>query len=121
MNKLLWGLTFVTVMGCQSGQVREERLRLVEQSPDIVLCYSLIDESFELPQKVVLAELKRRKIESCLPVIAENECPEDMESRQECIDKTKVRLIREMKSTQSGVGTELLIKGFQIGAGAMPF
>ena len=42
MNKMLWGLTFVTVMGCQFGQVREERLRVVEQSSDAVLVTRLL-------------------------------------------------------------------------------
>jgi hypothetical protein len=43
-----------------------------------------------------------------------------MDFRQECIDKTKVRLTGGMKSMQSGVGIELLIKGFRLGKGALP-
>ena len=121
MNKMLWGLTFVTVMGCQSGQVREERLRVVEQSSDAVLCYSLIDESFNLNEQGVLKELEKREIDSCLNVIADHECPVKMESRQDCLEQTKVRVSSKLQGMQPGVGTELLIKGIQVGIGVLPF
>ena len=107
--------------GCQSTQVKQQRLSLVEQADDVVLCYSLIDSSFQLDQKMVLSELKRRGIDSCLATIASHECPSEMDSRQDCLDKTKVRIAGELNASQSPGGTELLIKGVQIGIGVLPF
>lgn len=121
MNKLLWGLTFVIVMGCQSSQVKEERLRVVKQSSDAVLCYSLIDESFNLDEKLVLKELDKREIDSCLNVIADHECPAEMKSRQDCLEQTKVRVASRLQGMQSSGSTELLIKGIQVGIGVLPF
>ena len=108
-------------MGCQSSQVREERLRVVEQSSDAVLCYSLIDESFNLDEKLVLKELDKREIDSCLNVIADHECPAEMKSRPDCLEQTKVRVSSKLQGMQSSGSTELLIKGVQIGIGVLPF
>ncbi len=94
---------------------------MVEQSSDAVLCYSLIDESFNLNQKAVLKELEKREIDSCLNVIADHECPSQMESRQDCLEQTKVRVSSKLQGMQSGASTELLIKGIQVGIGVLPF
>jgi len=121
MDKSIWVLVFALLIGCQSSQVKEERLRLVEQADDVVLCYSLLDDSFQLDQTAVLKELGKREIDSCLGVIAEYECPATMESRTDCLQKTKVRVSGELQGTQSGASTELLIKGIQVGIGVLPF
>ena len=69
----------------------------------------------------MLKELKSREVILCLTVIAEHECPETMESRQSCIDETRVRVTGELKAILSAAGTELLIKGIQVGIGVLPF
>ena len=121
MNKSIWVLVFALLIGCQSSQVKEERLRLVEQAEDVVLCYSLLDDSFQLDQAAVLKELKKREIESCLNTIAEHECPETVDFKQSCVEETTVRVTSKLKADQSAGGTELLIKGVQIGIGVLPF
>ena len=121
MNKSIWVLVFALLIGCQSSRVKEERLRLVEQADDVVLCYSLLDDSFQLDQTAVLKELGKREIDSCLVTIAEYECPERMESRQQCLEQTKVKVTGDLNSMKSGVGTDLLLKGVQVGIGILPF
>ena len=121
MNKSIWVLVFALLIGCQSSQVKEERLRLVEQADDVVLCYSLLDDSFQLDQTSVLKELGRREIDSCLVTIAEYECPKRMESRQQCLEQTKVKVTGDLNSMKSGFGTDLLLKGVQVGIGILPF
>jgi hypothetical protein len=121
MNKLIWVLVFALLIGCQSSQVKEERLRLVEQTDDVVLCYSLLDDSFQLDQTEVLKELKKRQIDSCLNTIAEHECPETVDLKQACVEETKIRVTGKFKADQSTGGTELLIKGVQVGIGVLPF
>ena len=121
MNKLIWVLGFALLIGCQSAQVKEERLQLVKQVDDVVLCYSLLDNSFQLDQTAVLKELKKREIDSCLNTIAEHECPETLDFRQSCVEETTVRVTSKLKADQSAGGTELLIKGVQIGIGVLPF
>ena len=121
MGKSIWVLVLALLIGCQSSQVKEERLRLLEQADDIVLCYSLIDDRFQLDQNAVLKELKKRETDSCLNTIAEFECPKTMEVRQSCVEETKARITGELKVVQSAVGTELLIKGVQVGIGVLPF
>ena len=121
MNKSIWVLVFALLIGCQSSQVKEERFRLVEQADDVVLCYSLLDDSFQLDQTAVLKELKKREIDSCLNTIAEHECPETLDFRQSCVEETTVRVTSKLKADQSAGGTELLIKGVQIGIGVLPF
>ena len=121
MNKLIWVLVFALLIGCQSAQVKEERLQLVEQVDDVVLCYSLLDNSFQLDQTTVLKELERREIDSCLATIAEYECPKKMESRQQCLEQTKVRVTGDLNSMKSGAGTDLLLKGIRVGIGILPF
>ena len=121
MNKAIWVLVTVLLAGCQSSQVKEERLRLVEQADDIILCYSLIDDKFQLDQSAVLKELKKREIDSCLNTIAEHECLETLEFKQSCVEEAKVRVMGKLKADQSAGGTEFLIKGVQIGIGVLPF
>ena len=121
MNKLIWVLGFALLIGCQSAQVKEERLQLVKQVDDVVLCYSLLDNSFQLDQTTVLKELERREIDSCLATIAEYECPKKMESRQQCLEQTKVRVTGDLNSMKSGAGTDLLLKGIRVGIGILPF
>ena len=121
MNKSIWVLVFALLIGCQSSQVKEERLRLVEQADDVVLCYSLLDDSFQLDQAAVLKELGKREIDSCLVTIAEYECPKKMEPRQQCLEQTKVKVTGDLNSMKSGVGTDLLLKGVQVGIGILPF
>ena len=111
----------VFLMGCQLSQVRQEQLRLVEQSDDVVLCYSLIDDRFELDENAVLKELKSRKTVSCLTTIAEHECPPGMDSRPQCIDQTKLNVTTKLEAMESSGGIELLIKGAQLGIGILPF
>ena len=121
MSKSIWVLVFALLIGCQSSQVREERLQLVQQADDVVLCYSILDDSFQLDQTAVLKELGKREIDSCLVTIAQYECPKKMESRQQCLEQTKVRIAGDLNSVKSGVGTELLLKGVQVGIGILPF
>ena len=121
MNKSGWSLLCVFLMGCQLSQVRQEQLRLVEQSDDVVLCYSLIDDRFELDENAVLKELKSREIVSCLTTIAEHECPPRMDSRPQCIDQTKLNVTAKLEAMESSGGIELLIKGAQLGIGILPF
>ena len=121
MSKSIWVLVFALLIGCQSSQVKEERLRLVEQADDVVLCYSLLDDSFQLDQTTVLKELERREIDSCLATIAEYECPKKMEPRQQCLEQTKVKVTSDLNSMKSGDGTDLLLKGVQLGIGILPF
>ena len=121
MSKSIWVLVFALLIGCQSSQVKEERFRLVEQADDVVLCYSLLDDSFQLDQTAVLKELGKREIDSCLATIAEYECPKRMESRQQCLEQTKVKVTGDLNSMKSGVGTDLLLKGVQVGIGILPF
>ena len=119
--RLVLVLPLLLMFGCQSSQVRQERTAIIQNADDVVLCYSLIDNRFQLEQSAVLKELKSREVVSCLTVIAEYECPETMESRQSCIDETRVRVTGELKAIQSAAGTELLIKGIQVGIGVLPF
>ena len=121
MSKSIWVLVFALLIGCQSSQVKEERLRLVEQADDVVLCYSLLDDSFQLDQTAVLKELGKREIDSCLNTIAEHECPETVDFKQSCLEETKVRVMSKLKADQSAGGIELLIKGVQVGIGVLPF
>ena len=121
MSRSVGILMILLLAGCQSNQVKQEQKRLVEQSDDVVLCYSLIDDQFQLDQTAVLRELKSRGMDSCLTTIAEHECPETMESRQSCMDETKVKVTGELKAVKSAVGTELLLKGVQVGIGVLPF
>ena len=121
VSKSIWVLVFCVLIGCQTSQVKLERLRLVEHADDVVLCYSLVDGRFELDQNAVLRELKKREIETCLDTIAEHECPKTKESGQSCVEETKVRVMAELRAVQSAAGTELLIKGFQVGIGVLPF
>ena len=114
-------ITLLLMLGCESSQVRQERLAIIQSADDVTLCYSIIDERTELDHSAVLRELKHRKVDSCLALISEHECPEVMESRQSCIDETKVRVAGKLTATRSGGGTELFIKGLRFGMGVLPF
>ena len=66
-------------------------------------------------------ELRKREIDSCLVTIAEYECPKKMEPRQQCLEQTKVKVTNDLNSMKSGDGTDLLLKGVQLGIGILPF
>ena len=121
MIKPNWWLGALLLMGCQITTERADVNPVIRDASDSALCYSLIDDQFQLNQQSVLRELRERKIDSCLSAIVENECPQHMISRDKCIEEANVRVTSKLKSSQSSIGTEFLIKGLQIGVGILPF
>ena len=117
-----WIFAVITLIGCQSNQVKETNQRIVSSSATVVLCYSLLDESSEIDRSLALRELKNRNVDSCLGVIADHECPSSMKSRQVCAEERKARILSKVDGSKaSHQGTEILIQGVKIGLGVLPF
>ena len=123
LNKnYFWIFVVVTLIGCQSNQVKETNQKIVSSADTAVLCYSLLDQSSEIDQSLALRELKKRNVDSCLGVIAEHECPPSMKSRQVCLEERKARILSKVGGSMANhQGTEILLQGVKIGLGVLPF
>lgn len=122
MKKYLLLFIPLILTGCQSYKVKEANHKTVTAADSVILCRSLLDKPTDEIQSLILAELKRRKIDSCLSVIAHHECPYKMQRRQKCLDEKAADALSKIDRTiPNHRGTEILIRAVRIGAGIIPF
>lgn len=121
---LLCLATSFLLIGCQNSQIVRQESNVISQVDDVVICYSLLDPEMGIDRTEALRSLKQRNITSCLAVIADHECPEDLSDRRECIDRVKVSVMNDVESmsnSSTSGGTEILIRGAGMAVGILPF
>lgn len=123
MVKVITGSIALLLVGCMASNEANIRSSVATKADSVVLCYAIIDPALDIDPATAIAELKTRGVDSCLPLIADHQCPAEMDSRQECIDKTKTEIMAKAGSTDgsSQLGTGLMLKGAGIAVGILPF
>lgn len=121
---LLWLATSFLLIGCQNSQIVRQESNVLSQVDDVVICYSLLDPEMGIDRTEALRSLKRRNVTSCLAVIADHECPEDLTDRRDCIDRVKISVMKDVESMSTSStfgGTDILLKGAGMAVGILPF